>query len=124
MADKTHETKQSNQAVNKERTSAPVEHAAESIASGAPGVEYALADPYLVSPGQLLALQRMASNRAVSRLIQTKLTVDPAHDPYEQEADWVAQQVMRTLAPSGSRITSDTNMLLLRRLVDRHARPF
>ncbi len=94
MADKTHETKQANQAVNKQRTSASVEHAAESIASGAPGVEYALANLSLASPGQLLALQRMAGNRAVSHLIQTKLTVGAANDPYEQEADRVAEQVV------------------------------
>lgn len=43
-----------------------------------------------------MALQRTAGNRAVSRLIQAKLTVGPVGDKYEQEADRVADSVMRT----------------------------
>jgi hypothetical protein len=41
----------------------------------------------------VLHLQQTVGNRAVSRLIQAKLTVGPAGDRYEQEADRVAQQV-------------------------------
>jgi hypothetical protein len=43
-------------------------------------------------------LGRAAGNRAVSRLLQAKLQVGPANDRYEQEADRVAEHVMR--APS------------------------
>jgi hypothetical protein len=42
----------------------------------------------------ILRLQRQIGNRATTRLIQTKLTVGPAGDQYEQEADRVAAQVM------------------------------
>jgi hypothetical protein len=57
-------------------------------------------DPALMSVGDALQLQQLAGNRAVRRLlagrqIQAKLTVGPAHDSYEQEADRVAAQVMR-----------------------------
>jgi hypothetical protein len=38
-------------------------------------------------------------NRAISGLIQAKLNVGPVGDRYEQEADRVADQVMRTSAP-------------------------
>jgi hypothetical protein len=41
----------------------------------------------------MLALQRAGGNRATTHLIQTKLTVGPAGDRYEQEADQVAEQV-------------------------------
>ena len=62
------------------------------------------------SPAQgLLRLQRKAGNRAVlgmlSRVapaIQTKLTVNRDGDPYEREADRVADQVMRMPEPAPS----------------------
>lgn len=49
-------------------------------------------------PGQapesaLLQLQRSVGNQAVSRILQTKLTIGAAEDRYEQEADRVAEQV-------------------------------
>ncbi|MGB8647424.1 MAG: DUF4157 domain-containing protein [Anaerolineae bacterium] len=55
----------------------------------------ALNDPRTLSPQNLLALQRLVGNRAVRRLIQRKLMVGAAHDAYEQEADRVADQVLR-----------------------------
>jgi len=53
----------------------------------------------------LLQLQRTIGNRAVNRLLQSrtlqaKLTVSQPHDPYEQEADRVAEQVMRMPDPT------------------------
>jgi hypothetical protein len=54
-------------------------------------------------PADILALQRTVGNRAVSRLIQTKLTVGPAGDRYEQEADHVAEQVLTMPLPSPAR---------------------
>ncbi|MGB8648010.1 MAG: DUF4157 domain-containing protein [Anaerolineae bacterium] len=54
----------------------------------------ALDYPPAVRPEHLLTLQRTLGNRQVARLIQRKLVVGAAHDPYEQEADRVAQQVV------------------------------
>lgn len=61
-------------------------------------------DPGQMSPSDVIHLQRMVGNRAVSQMlaasrpgagpIQAKLTVSPAGDRYEQEADRVAEQVM------------------------------
>jgi Skp family chaperone for outer membrane proteins len=55
------------------------------------------------SPVQILQLQRTLGNRAVGQLlqraIQAKLTVGPVDDPYEEEADHVADQVMRPSTP-------------------------
>ncbi|MCG3116936.1 MAG: DUF4157 domain-containing protein [Candidatus Manganitrophus sp. SA1] len=45
-----------------------------------------------------LHLQRTAGNQAVQRL-QAKLTISSSGDIYEQEADCIAEQVMRTPAP-------------------------
>ncbi|RPI78378.1 MAG: DUF4157 domain-containing protein, partial [Chloroflexi bacterium] len=45
-------------------------------------------------PADIISLQRIAGNAAVSSLLQTKLTVGAVNDPYEQEADRVAGQVM------------------------------
>ncbi|NEN88189.1 MAG: DUF4157 domain-containing protein [Okeania sp. SIO3H1] len=47
----------------------------------------------------ILQLQQKLGNQAVNRLIQTKMTVGPPGDIYEQEADQVAATVMRTPAP-------------------------
>ena len=57
-------------------------------------VQRAVANPRLARPSDILTLQRLVGNRAVTRLIQTKLTVGPAGDRYEQEADRVAEQVV------------------------------
>src|ERR1700722_7543100 len=50
---------------------------------------------------QILHLQRMVGNKAVQRLLanrdwtlQAKLTVNAAHDPYEEEAERVAHQLI------------------------------
>ena len=51
-------------------------------------------NPGLARPADILNLQRACGNRAVSRLIQAKLTVGPVGDQYEQEADRVAEQVL------------------------------
>lgn len=52
------------------------------------------ADPFL-------SLQASIGNRAVGRFLQTKLTVSEPSDEYEQEADRVADQVMRMADPNG-----------------------
>src|SRR5256714_10259630 len=50
----------------------------------------------------LLRLQRSAGKRAVGRLIQAKLKVSRPGDRYEQEADRVAEQVMRMPEPTAA----------------------
>ena len=59
----------------------------------------AIADPQAAGPEAVLTLQRRYGNRAVQRLlsrgvVQAKLSVGPASDSYEQEADRVAEKVM------------------------------
>ncbi len=63
-------------------------------------------------PFQLL--QRMhahAGNREIGKWLQTKLTVGPPGDHYEQEADRVADHVMRMPAPGPVTISSRGNEL-------------
>ena len=79
------------------------------VPRGAPSMaalQRAVEDPRTPpQPAEILALQRRYGNRAVQRLLanrtlQAKLTVGAANDPYEQEADRVAAQVMSAPAPS------------------------
>lgn len=54
--------------------------------------------------GAILTLQRTIGNRTIERLmrsgvIHTKLRIDLPNDTYEQEADRVADQVMRMPEP-------------------------
>ena len=48
----------------------------------------------------LISLQRAMGNQAVGRMLQAKLTVSEPGDIYEQEADRLADQVMRMPAPA------------------------
>ena len=62
-------------------------------------------NPAAASASDVAQLQTRYANRAVQRLltthtVQAKLQVGPANDRYEQEADHVAQQVMRLPAAS------------------------
>ena len=61
-----------------------------------------LSSPDLLRPSQLLGLQRIAGNRAVQRLFQARLEVGAAGDNYEQEAERVAEEVMKRLHSPGS----------------------
>jgi Domain of unknown function (DUF4157) len=68
-------------------------------------------NPKAASPDAILALQGQIGNRGVQRMlasknVQTKLSVGPAADTYEQEADRVADSVMRTLNPQSNHSTS------------------
>ncbi len=61
------------------------------------------ADPQSASPEMLRQMQRQVGNRAVTHLlasgrVQAKLTVGPAGDRYEREADHMADSVMRSAA--------------------------
>src|SRR5215472_17217193 len=48
----------------------------------------------------LQRLHHRMGNRAAARWLQTKLKVGPAHDSYEQEADAMADRVMRMPDPA------------------------
>ena len=61
-------------------------------------LQRALADPTQLRPADVLYLQRTIGNRATGQLLQAKLTLGPAGDKYEQEADRTAKQVMGSLA--------------------------
>lgn len=92
----------------------PVEQIQEALPSALTALDVQLAaqDPRRASPAQILALQRAAGNRAVSRLldkaapaspgpaVQARLIVGPAEDGYEREADSVARQVMDMPGPA------------------------
>jgi len=70
-------------------------------------LQRAVQDRSSLSAGQILQLQRLVGNRATGDLlgqpVQTKLLLGPADDPYERQADQVAQVAVRgagTAAPS------------------------
>ena len=63
-------------------------------------------NPTAATPADVSQMQRSYGNRAVASLlsshtVQAKLEVGPAGDHYEQEADRVAQSVMRMSENSG-----------------------
>src|SRR5271157_1555758 len=77
----------------------------------------------LSSQPQLARLHRTYGNQAVLRMlsrsaptIQTKLTVNQPGDQYEQEADRVAEQVMRM--PEPARATAGAGNVLQRKCAD------
>src|SRR5512140_3406262 len=72
-------------------------------------VQQAVGNLSLAQPATILRLQRMAGNQAVQR----KLMVGAAHDPYEQEADHMAQQVMSTPAAQVQRWEEDPEGTLM-----------
>jgi hypothetical protein len=104
MPDKAPNTKETNKAANQRqhRADPPARQSpvASTELSSPLDLQRAIADPGAASPRDILTLQRLAGNRAVARLIQAKLTVGPAGDKYEQEADRVADQVLNTRSPS------------------------
>ncbi|MBN1136786.1 MAG: DUF4157 domain-containing protein [Anaerolineae bacterium] len=74
-------------------------------------LQRAITDLGQARPTDVIALQRVAGNRAVSRMIQAqslvlrKLTVGAANDHYEQEADRVAEQVLSVPTPATQPVT-------------------
>jgi len=103
-------TNQVQHAEHKDKTSSqrgpakPIRHGpvAPAPQPDARSLQRAIADPGQARPADILGLQRAAGNRAVTRLIQAKLTVGPAGDRYEQEADRVADQVMSMQLPAAN----------------------
>lgn len=61
-------------------------------------LQRAYTDPSDINPNDARTLQRTIGNQAMRRLVvQRKMTVGPAGDKYEQEADAVARQVVQTI---------------------------
>ena len=58
--------------------------------------------PVLPLAQHILHLQRTVGNRAVGRLMQAKLAVSHPEDPYEREADRVAEQVTSMPSPAST----------------------
>lgn len=58
----------------------------------------------------ILQLQRTIGNRAVGRLLQAKLAVSHPGDPYEREADRVAEQVT-SMSVTESAATAQRQMI-------------
>jgi len=109
MANQLHSGHVKQEATQKRRTDEALERG---LVQGAmtPNVaqlQRAAEDPARAQAADILALQRTAGNRAVSRLIQAKLTVGAAGDRYEQEADRVADQVLAMGAPAGRQRSGD-----------------
>jgi len=84
------------------------------------------------TPGEVVRLQRTVGNRAVDQLIQgkaragslqAKLTVGPAKDAFEMEADRVAAQVMNSPAPAAQAQRQEDEDELQMKRVQREAAP-
>ena len=96
MTDQVHQSEDKRKPYSRRGPAKPV---SQGPAAPAPqpsplALQQAIADPGHASPADILALQRAAGNRAATHLIQAKLTVGPAGDRYEQEANRVAEQVV------------------------------
>ncbi len=99
----------------KTQNTRPVQETAHKRPAAKPAAQAQSVDPVLLqraitdlahsAPTDVLALQHTMGNYTVQRLIQTKLTVGPAGDQYEQEADRVAEQVMTMPAPAQTQPT-------------------
>jgi hypothetical protein len=103
-----HQTKQTNSTASGKGQAARVPSRRNSAVHPA-ALQRALADPSTAAPETILHLQRAIGNRAVGQLlagvsqpVQAKLTVGPAGDQYEREADRIADQVMSMPAPTAS----------------------
>jgi flavin-binding protein dodecin len=75
-------------------------HSNESLISDA--VQLARSQPAQLAPRDVIALQRRIGNQGVAHIIQTKLKVGAVDDPFEREADQVAEQVLQTPEPARS----------------------
>ena len=100
------------------RTVHPASHAGPASAS----VAHLLDHSSDLSPQQAIHLQRTVGNHALVGLIagniQPKLTVGAAHDRYEQEADHVADQVMRASGSQPAQVAGETGTVHRKRAGD------
>jgi hypothetical protein len=86
-------------AAKQKQTVKSTDRTAATPARAVEGAAYASLNLDNLQPADILTLQRTIGNSVTTRLIQTKLTVGPAGDQYEQEADRVAAQVMTMPVP-------------------------
>ena len=88
-----------------QRAVSPSEVTPEALPQTGLSLAGGLARPSRLTPATVLQLQRHVGNRAVTHLVrggpvvQTKLTVGPVGDRFEQEADRVARQVVEGPPP-------------------------
>jgi hypothetical protein len=95
---RAHDTQREDQPRAARRKAQPAPSAQAAPAGG--HVQRLPDNPAAANAADVAQLQSRYGNRAVQRLlaqhtVQAKLDVGPANDHYEQEADRVAQQVMR-----------------------------
>lgn len=80
-------------------------------------------DDIPLTPENILFLQRTIGNQATVRFVQRRLKIGQPNDPYEREADHVAEQVMRMPEPSPSQPASfsiPTNGMQIQRADSTH----
>ncbi len=96
MEGKTRQTESKNHAAQQRQQARQAQPAAVEFLGEAdmPALQRAIGHPEMAASADILTLQRMAGNRAVTGLIQAKLTVGAPGDVYEREADRVADQVV------------------------------
>ncbi|MGE5380588.1 MAG: DUF4157 domain-containing protein, partial [Methylocystaceae bacterium] len=66
--------------------------------------------PGSVSPRDILALQSVIGNRRLGQIIQTKLSIGPARDRYEQEADKIAREINQFVDNGGKMRPTPANI--------------
>ncbi len=103
MSDQARTTQQAKSTAQAAKAQKPVKVDLSASVQSVDSLPLAIADPRAASTADVLRLQRVAGNRAVARLIQTKLSVGPASDRYEQETDRVAQRVLTAFNTEHSR---------------------
>lgn len=95
MPAKAQDAKPTNEAAHQHAISNPaIESAALTPQIDMLTVQRSLNDLAAASPVDILTLQRAVGNRAVTQLLQAKLTIGAPDDCYEHEADRVAEQVV------------------------------
>jgi hypothetical protein len=113
LKNKTHDLERRSTVQREPQRAPEAANKSELLSPSSEVVERIVATPVATfRPADILTLQRTVGNRATSRIlarnakqsqhgrltIQAKLTVGPANDHYEREADRVAAQVMQTSA--------------------------
>ncbi len=107
MKSHAHQTQQNNHNQHDSSNNITPKHKEESFAYAKPNQLMSLpgasSNNIQLSPQNIAHLQNTIGNRAVGRLIQAKMKIGKSNDKYEQEADSVADQVMRMPAPAITR---------------------
>jgi hypothetical protein len=115
---KTHQSSPTQATAAKSRTVQPLVQTS-SIDSLAPSLISTSPEQMISSRQGITILQRTIGNRAVGRLLQTKLKVGKPGDKYEQEADRVAERVVKMPLPVEPPVQSKPIAPAISRLVQR-----